>query len=395
MKNKIFLIGPTESVLTKRGNRFPNIASFLVSKGVSVEYLTSNFYHAEKRMFKKSEIIEAKKNCVYKLRIIRVLKYSKNISAKRVFSNFFFSVSVFFKLLFKIRKDDVILLPSRPVELIYFISLIKRIRKNCIVIDIQDIWPDALKVGDSKKEKIFTNYCNWFLYKSLKYYNYSFNVAPSFVCWLHRYASGVPSVFIPLGWENSRWEGITHKQGENKSVLNLVCIAQLQHQIDIMPVLEVMCNERNISLTIIGEDGTGERYSEVVKYIKDNSIDNVNIIGKVERNEVGNYLNDMDIGILPMITSSIPNKIFDYMAAFLPIIVLGENDSSKFVTSNYIGWSCGFSSLELSQLLKNISFTELQNKTQVLVEIRNKYSRDMLHEELFKVLKKCNNSHRN
>ena len=30
-----------------------------------------------------------------------------------------------------------------------------------------------------------------------------------------------------------------------------------------------------------------------------------------------------------MITSSIPNKIFDYIAAKLPIIVLGENDSSN------------------------------------------------------------------
>ena len=41
MKNKLILIGPTESELTKRGNRFPNIASFFANDGFQVKYYTS------------------------------------------------------------------------------------------------------------------------------------------------------------------------------------------------------------------------------------------------------------------------------------------------------------------------------------------------------------------
>ena len=50
----------------------------------------------------------------------------------------------------------------------------------------------------------------------------------------------------------------------------------------------------------------------------------------------------MDIGVLPMISSSIPNKIFDYIAAYLPILVLGNSDSALFVKDQSIGWNVGY-----------------------------------------------------
>lgn len=386
MNNKVYLIGPTESILTKRGNRFPNIADFLESQHHKVIYYASNYYHAEKRFFFKEEIADAKLKCKYNLNVVKVLGYKNNISPRRVISNFLFSIVLFFKLIRKVNKYDTILIPSRPVELIYFVSLLNRIKKTKIIIDIQDVWPDALQINNKIKKRIFTDYCNLFLYPSLKHYTNSFHVAPSFLNWLHRYSPKTPSSFIPLGWENERWRSIDFKENTGKKQLQIVCIAQLQYQIDIMPVIESLKSNSDIFLTIIGEDGTGERYDEVYAYIKNNKIANVDIIGKVDRDAIIDYLKIMDIGVLPMITSSIPNKIFDYIAAFLPIIVLGENDSSRFVLENNIGWSCNYDSESFSHLLNSISESDIITRKRNLRDIRDRFSRNELHQEILEII---------
>ena len=95
-----------------------------------------------------------------------------------------------------------------------------------------------------------------------------------------------------------------------------------------------------------------------------------------------NHLENKDIGILPMITSSIPNKIFDYMAAMLPIVVLGDNDSSNFVVENNIGWQCNFNSEDLDILLQSISAKEIKTKKEHVVLVRDNFSRDILHQKI-------------
>lgn len=386
-KDKLYLIGPTESILTKRGNRFPNMAKYFVDQGENVVYYTSNFYHAEKRFFSKQEIIKESKTLDYKLNVLSVLGYYSNVSPRRVISNFLFSIKLFFILLFKVSKKDRILLPSRPVELIFFMAMLKRIKGVKIFIDIQDVWPDALDIENKRKKKVFEVYCNAYLKPSLKHYSGALHVAPSFKLWLKRYAKNTPSSFVPLGWENQRWSRVNLNSHQVNEVVNLVVVAQLQHQIDVMPILEVLKTNNDFHLTILGEDGSGERYNEVIDYINNNSISNVEIIGKIERSDMVRFLKDKDIGVLPMITSSIPNKIFDYIAAVLPIIVLGENDSSGFVVENNIGWQCGFNSQELDVLLQSLSNKEIQLKRSQVLSVRNDFSRDILHKKIKDIIK--------
>jgi len=357
------------------------MSSFFVEEGEEVIYYTSNFYHAEKRFFSRQEIKDVQQGLNYKLNVLKVLGYYSNVSPRRVFSNFFFSIHLFFILLFKVAKQDRILLPSRPVELIFFMAMLKRIRGVKIYLDIQDVWPDALEIENKRKKRLFEIYCNAYLKPSLKHYTNSLHVAPSFKLWLRRYAKNTPSVFVPLGWENERWAGVSSKVKED-GIIRMVCVAQLQHQIDVMPILSVLRGNDKIHLTILGEDGTGERYSEVVSYIKEHNINNVEIVGKIERKAMVSYLENKNIGVLPMITSSIPNKIFDYMAAKLPILVLGANDSSHFVIENNIGWQCDFNPEDLDVLLRNIAKEDITNKKEQVALVRENYSRDVLHKRI-------------
>lgn len=264
--------------------------------------------------------------------------------------------------------------------------MLKRIRGVKIYLDIQDIWPDALEIEDKRKKKIFETYCNIYLKPSLKHYTGALHVAPTFRLWLRRYTKETPSRFVPLGWENERWTDVTAIEKTVGDVIKVVCVAQLQHQIDVMPILKVLKNNNKLHLTILGEDGKGERYREVINYININNITNIDILGKIERKKMVDFLKDKDIGILPMITSSIPNKIFDYMAAMLPTIVLGDNDSSNFVLENNIGWQCNFNSEDLDVLLQNLSFGEIKVKKEQVVLVRKNFSRDILHQKIKEIV---------
>lgn len=388
MKNKLILIGPTESELTKRGNRFPNIASFFANDGYQVKYYTSNFYHAEKRFFLKEEINKVKKSLKYDLNVLSVLGYYSNISSRRVISNFIFSFKLFFILMTKVSKNDKIILPSRPVELIFFVSLLKRLKAVKIYLDIQDTWPDALKIDNKIKTQIFNIYCNIYLKPSLKFYDAAFYVAPSFKKWLSRYAKKIPSSFIPLGWENERWSQVEYNNTKKDlKLIKMVVVAQLQRQIDVTPILNVLKNNDNLHLSIFGEDGTGERYNDTINFIKTHNLKNIDIIGKIDRLEMANFLQDKDIGVLPMITSSIPNKIFDYIAAMLPTIVLGDNDSSEFVVKNNIGWQCDYNSKSLELLINKLSLSDISLKKKNIAEIRTNFSRDILHNKIKEIIK--------
>ena len=88
-----------------------------------------------------------------------------------------------------------------------------------------------------------------------------------------------------------------------------------------------------------------------------------------------------------MITSSIPNKIFDYIAAMLPAIVLGDNDSSEFVVKNNIGWKCDYNSKSLELLINKLSQSDISLKKKNVLKTRTNFSRDILHNKIKEIIK--------
>ncbi|EFK09709.1 glycosyltransferase, group 1 family protein [delta proteobacterium NaphS2] len=388
-RKKIFVVAPTESVLTKRGNRHPALALFLATYGYELEYVSSDFYHAEKRHFSAEEISRAKLDVPYSLVILHCLGYTKNISSRRVVSNILFSAKVFFYLWSRLNRKAILLLPSRPVEMIFAAAMLRLTRGTSVALDIQDIWPDMLIVKNRLKKLAFTIYCNMYLYSSLRSIDKFFHVAPSFVEWLHRYAPKARSIFIPLGFDEERWPIVASKQhasAKTPSRISLVCVAQLTFQFDVLPIVKAILNNELFMLTIIGEDGKSERYPEVINFIKEKAMKNVRIIGHVDRMVLVDHLVSADIGIVPMISTSLPNKVFDYIASNLPILALGQNDISDFVRQYDIGWCTSFDHKEIRSLLRTLTRGQILEKRKNVQKIRPNFSRDRLHQQLLKLI---------
>ena len=292
MDKKIFLISQTESELTQRGKRHPNLADFLTNNGFDLEYYSSSFYHAEKVQFTQTQITEANKKIGYRLNIIRSFSYYRNVGLRRIFSNFKFSYKVYRELNKKKLDNCVIILPSRPVEVIFFISKLKNKKNIKLVLDIRDVWPDAFNIKNFILKKAFQIYCDFFLKKSLPLFDTYIHTCPKFTDWLKRYVPNANSHFIPLGYENKRFGNIdiaNRYLGLNK--INFVYIGLLQFQIDIIPFISCIKNDERFSLTIYGDDREGEKYNQLINYVSRSEVKNVFIRGKIPQNQGGEIFN--------------------------------------------------------------------------------------------------------
>ncbi|MGY3777168.1 glycosyltransferase family protein [Isobaculum melis] len=98
-------------------------------------FVTSTFDHYKKQPK------EVQKGIVY----IRENGYKKNMSLGRLFSHFFFSLRVFFFLLKNVKKEDMVLCAVPSNSLGFFNGWVKRIKKNQLIIDVHDTWPESFK----------------------------------------------------------------------------------------------------------------------------------------------------------------------------------------------------------------------------------------------------------
>ncbi|MBN2468880.1 MAG: glycosyltransferase [Deltaproteobacteria bacterium] len=385
-RQRIYVVTPFENLMAARGTRLPRLAEMLFEAGHEVEYVTTNFSHAYKRVFPKDEINLCESTLPYQMTLLAIPGYRSNISAWRVFSNVVMTFRHFFYLSHVLRSGDTIVAPSRPVEIIAMVALLKSMRRIRVVLDIRDVWPDALQGIGFFKKIVFSIYCNLYLKPSLKHIDTFVHIAPSFVKWLHRYAPKADSTFIPPGFDSARWVGMELRRLANNESISLVFIGALQYQLDAMPLLNALVDRPRFSLTLLGDNGTGQRYLEVKKFIEKHRMSNIKLKGRMTPEEVVKELRGHDIGVVPMISSSLTNKMFDYIAAYLPVISLGDNDSSDFVRHYDIGWTAPFEPEIIGNLLDALTAEEVNRKAKNVQAIRDQFDRKYLYKRFVDIV---------
>lgn len=397
MSKRVLIISQTESHLTQRGKRHPNLADFLASKGVEVNYFSSSFYHADKRQFTADEIERANNEIGYDLHIIKSISYYRNVGIRRIISNLQFSWKVYRRLKKQDLSKHVIIVPSRPVEMTRLLSKLKNRRPEVdILMDIRDVWPDAFNIKNKYLKKFFELYCNFFLKNKVSTVKKFVHTCPNFMNWLNRYAPKAESTFIPLGYDPARFDltsiDAVQKDSDSNGKVNFVYIGLLQYQIEMLPFIKAIQDDDRFTLTLYGDDGKGERYNETVEYIAQNAIKNVQFKGTIAQDKVGVTLSKYDIGLVPMnAVFAFPNKVFDYIAMKLPIFSMGDHDTSNFVKERNIGWySNNFEVENIKRELEKIGEPKkgkLNEFVSRMGEIRENFSRENLYIEFLKKLK--------
>lgn len=378
-RRRVFVVTPFENRLAARSTRLPKLAEMLVAAGHDVEYVTTDFSHAYKRKFTREEIEEAVRSAPYRLTVLPILGYRHNISTQRVVSNFLMAVRHFIYLSSVMRRGNVLVLPSRPVEMIACAAALKRSKGVYVVVDIRDAWPDALVTSSRFHKVVFWHYCNLFLRPSLKELDRFVHIVPSMTKWLERYAPHKRSVFLPHGFDAERWAECRPHPRKRDGVTTLVFVGALQRQLDVMPVVRAVARRPSFRFLLVGDNGTGERYREVAGFIEKHRVANVTLLGAMKPEGVVEVLKGADVGVFPMLTPGMPNKLFDYIASYTPVLSLGDQDGSAFVKEHGIGWTAPFDHERVGEVLDQLTPDELEEKGRNVARIRPRFDRDVLY----------------
>lgn len=362
---------------SESGNsRFIYLADKLRGK-CNIEIVTSTFYHKtkSKRNISKEEIEE------YNVKLIDEPGYKKNISIRRIKSNYIIAKNII-KYLKNRKKPDIIYCAVPPTTIGK--SVAKFAKKNNIrfIIDIQDLWPEAYKM-------VFNiPIISDILYFPIeKQANYTYKNANDIVAVSDTYVKRALNVnniaknqlSVYLGTDLTEFDKYKGKEKEKNEEIKMAYLGTLGHSYDIKTIIDsiALMNNDKVKLVAIGDGVLRESFEE---YAKERNI-NYEFTGNLQYKDMVKRLCECDIAVNPIKSGSagsIINKVGDYAAAGLPIINTQECQEYRELVEKYnIGFNC-----------KNGDIQEIKEKITYLInneEERKKMGRNnrKLAEEKF------------
>lgn len=336
--------------------RVRNLQKILNKNNIKNLAITNNVGHIEKI---------SHKNFNYQgYKVITSIQYKKNISFIRFLSNIIFSVRLYIFLAPKLKNNDLIIVNSIPPEVLYFVSLLKKVKKDNfkIYLDVRDLWPYAYR--SHKKTifiKIWSYFCNFCMRRGLKNVSQSIVVSKQYINVLRELGYDGDFINLPLGFDKDRWQ--INKPCKNKDLTGFF-IGNENNQID-------------LNATLKNLDGFFKKIIIVGRHDAKISLNHTQTIYEGVRNpaEVNEIVINCHYGIMPSFENSgvgLPNKLFDYIGASLPILAFGSGEASEFINDNKIGLV--FS----KKLASHDALREYSLLRNNLIKIRDSYSTDYL-----------------
>lgn len=368
-KPSVHIISPYESIAEGRGTR--NIAlAKLIGDNHECTLVCTRFSHGKKTILDKSLY---KNNSNFRVSTLFTIKYSKNLSIRRMLAHWVTAFSLVIYLVRNTKSNDKVLVSSIPPEVLFVTMLLGKLKNLDVTLDVRDIWPDAFP-SKGIIGSLFKVYCK-VLYKiafGLKSIKVIY-VAPSFKNWINSY---IPSSKITkctfgfLGYDKERWEGLKSKNTK-KEKIRLVYIGYLESQFDLENVLINVKDNSKFELVIIGNGSKLNYYQNLAQ-----NCDRITFLGLLPPEIAAQEVFSCDIGILPIShTAQMPNKLFDYIGASLPILAIGESDSAKFILQKKLGWFTNNSESCVAHALSQVTFSDIANFKSNIIKCRCEFSK--------------------
>ncbi|MEL7199437.1 MAG: glycosyltransferase [Pseudomonadota bacterium] len=166
----------------------------LRARGHDVTFVTGTFDHARKAQIDRDLLPHGKG-----ITVLRLPSYQKNVGLARIWCHFVCAIKIWFAAIGT--RWDVVITSSIPPEALVAARLL---RKRALVLDIRDIWPDALQAygKPSTVARLFGAYCDFLFRRTLKHARRIMIVAPGYRRWLERYGALQHGrvKFVPLGF---------------------------------------------------------------------------------------------------------------------------------------------------------------------------------------------------
>lgn len=254
------------------------------------------------------------------------------------------------RLIFTLRnKYDKIFATSTPLSVGIPAIIAKIFLNKPYVFEVRDLWPavpiqmgaiqNRLLVKVLKKlEKIIYNYAESIVALSPGMFNgiLSTGISKEKVSMIPNMAK--PKEFYPRGKNKSIVDEFQIKDEQ----INIIYFGAIGKSNGLIEFLEKFKKLRgnDFRLIIAGE---GSEKLILQKFITDNNVNNVNVVGNYPMNKISDLVNCCDISLvsfadIPILYTNSPNKLFDSLSAGKPILVNSAGWTKELVEK----YECGF-----------------------------------------------------
>ena len=308
--------------------RYASLAQIFARHNHQVDYFTSSFFHLNKsqRTFTKWQDPDYENQI--NLHLVKTNSYRKNISLLRLINHFLFAARLKnkFKLLLKNQKPDLVIVAFPPVLSAYKLVKICKKNKIQIVIDIQDIWPDAFRmiINIPLIFKIIT-----FSLRIKR--NYAFVNASKLSCvsetyrqYLSKFQTVENIQVVNLGFNTDLFQNNYSPEWnllqKNNAEKWIVFLGTASHIPDLTNLPSIAAKIPGYRFILLGRN---QAYHKISQDVKSKKLDNVLVMGDTSFSNIVNILMRSDAGLLfidPRSGTSLPNKLFYYLLAGLPVI---------------------------------------------------------------------------
>lgn len=317
------------------------VEKILKDRGYTIDFFVADFDHREK-----------KKYAFYRqnIKLIKVPKYKKNMSFKRIYSHYIYSKKIVGEL--QSINPQLIYVITPPNMLFHALSKYYKMTKCILIYDIYDLWPESLPLKNNIKKRLNLFLNSWKNIRDRNIYNCDGVI---YECELFEKLLAIKSKSIVTKTiyltKNIPFDEINVTIYSN--ILKLAYIGSINNIIDIYLIKEIIAK---LSLNIKVEIhiiGSGESKSDLIESL--NSINNVSVkdygIIYDEKNKY-RIISQCDFGINIMkneVCVGLTMKSIDYLSFGLPII-----NNIPFDTWNIVNkYKCGIN-IDSSDLDKKI-----------------------------------------
>lgn len=355
----------------KASSRYLTLANMITESGLKLEIITSTFYHATKSQRDFDAYFLS--SFPYKVTLINEPGYYKNVSLKRIISHRVFAKNVL-EYVNKRKKPDIIYCVVPSLDVADLITAYANKNNIKVIIDIQDLWPEAYKMA------INIPFISDLIFFPMKLKaNRIYSAANDIVAVSQSYISRAlevnkknidgHSVYLGIELHNfDKYASVADYTIKPKNEIWIVYIGTLGHSYDLISVIDaidLLKNKgyQNLKFIVIGD---GPRRQEFEAHAKQKNI-NYKFTGKLRYSDMVKLLSICDLAVNPITknsAASIINKHADYVAAGLPIINTQESNEFRVLLEEYeAGLNC-----------ENGNIVDLANKISRLIddkELRN------------------------
>ena len=276
------------------------------------------------------------------IEIKRYWLYASN--TKKIFPRIWNMVSFSFMALFstkflKMHKIDCIIVESPPLTLGLTGWWLSKRTKSKFIFNVSDLWPLSAKelgvIGEGRVYR-FLEKIESFLYRKA---TFCMGQSEEIVRYMEN-RGATKTYLFRNGVDPSRFAKMECREPQISHDKFVVVYAGL---LGFAQGIADIC--QNINFAELGAEfhiyGAGGEQGQIESFIKKNPKNGIFFHGSVKREDIPVVLSQADATLIPLVKhifGAVPSKIYESMAAGLPILFSGEGEGQKIIEENDLGW---------------------------------------------------------